>query len=53
VISAALHIRLERREALHKGCEGPIKALFYMIVCEKCHKTVDEETDIILEWKGE
>ena len=52
MISAALHIRLERREALHKGCEGPIKALFYMLVCERCRNTLDEKTDILVEWKS-
>ena len=52
LISEALHLRLAHREAVHKGCGGTVKALFYMLVCERCHSTLDEKTDILVEWKS-
>jgi hypothetical protein len=52
LISEALQLKLDQREAAHKGCGGTVKALFYMLVCERCRNTLDEKTDILVEWKS-
>jgi len=46
MISKYTNKHVDKKEAFHKGCGGLVRPLFDMLVCDKCRKTLDDDSQM-------